>query len=80
MFKISMNNGRLYAVAEIRYKEANGGVTDMSCPFPLVGNTKGLEVGRTYQFTDFQMRLRKFQHNGRTQSELCMNVFSWKEA
>jgi hypothetical protein len=73
MYKIYKDNGRLYAVAD-------GSIKAVPCSLPLVGNTEGLEVGRTYDFMDFQLRLRKFHHNGRWKKELCMNVLSWKEA
>lgn len=80
MYKVYEDNGRLYAVTERHYKNADGSTRAVPCSFPIVGNTEGLEVGRTYNFMDFQLRLRKFCHNGRTQKELCMNVLSWKEA
>lgn len=78
MYKIYMDNGRLYAVTERQYKNANGGTETVPCSFPLIGNTEGLEVGRTYQFTDYQLRTRKFYHNERKQQEICLSVLSWK--
>ena len=80
MYKIYMDNGRLSAVSERHYKNADGSIKSVPCSFPLIGNITGLEVGRTYDFTGFQIRLRKFYRNERKQSELYMSVFSWKEA
>lgn len=79
MYKIYMDNDRLYAVIERQYKKADGSTESVPCSFPLVGNVEGLEVGRTYDFIDFQLRQRNFNHNGRKHSEFCMNILSWKE-
>jgi hypothetical protein len=80
MYKVYEDNGRLYAVTVRQYKNADGSTEDVPCSFPLIGNVEGLEVGRIYDFMDFQLIQRRFCQNGRKHSEFCMYVLSWKEA